>query len=25
MRRFETHHHLGLKRDLPSGSAYVPD
>ena len=25
MRRFETHHDIGLKRDLPSGAAYVPD
>ncbi len=25
MRRFETHHHIGLKRNLPTGSAYVPD
>jgi fructose-1,6-bisphosphatase II len=25
MRRLETHHHIGLKRNLPSGAAYVPD
>jgi fructose-1,6-bisphosphatase II len=25
MRRFETHHHIGLKRNLPAGAAYVPD
>jgi fructose-1,6-bisphosphatase II len=25
MRRISTHHHIGLKRDLPSGAAYVPD
>ncbi|HZU13562.1 MAG TPA: class II fructose-bisphosphatase [Chloroflexota bacterium] len=25
MRRFETNHHIGLKRNLPSGAAYVPD
>jgi fructose-1,6-bisphosphatase II len=25
MRRFETHHHLGLKRDLAMGASYVPD
>jgi fructose-1,6-bisphosphatase II len=25
MRRFETHHHMGLKRNLPAGAAYVPD
>ena len=25
MRRFDTHHHLGLKRDLPTGAAFVPD
>jgi fructose-1,6-bisphosphatase II len=25
MRRFETHHHIGLKRSLPAGAAYVPD
>lgn len=25
MRRFETHHHIGMKRSLPMGSAYVPD
>lgn len=25
MRRFETQHHIGLKRNLPSGAAYVPD
>ncbi|HEX6506727.1 MAG TPA: class II fructose-bisphosphatase [Chloroflexota bacterium] len=25
MRRFETHHHIGLKRELASGMAYVPD
>jgi fructose-1,6-bisphosphatase II len=25
MRRLETHHHIGLKRNLPMGSAYVPD
>jgi fructose-1,6-bisphosphatase II len=25
MRRFETHHHIGLKRNLPMGAAYVPD
>jgi fructose-1,6-bisphosphatase II len=25
MRRFETHHQIGLKRNLPAGAAYVPD
>jgi fructose-1,6-bisphosphatase II len=25
LRRIETSHHIGLKRDLPSGAAYVPD
>ncbi|HEX8918673.1 MAG TPA: class II fructose-bisphosphatase [Chloroflexota bacterium] len=25
LRRFDTHHHIGLKRSLPMGSAYVPD
>src|SRR5947209_16576697 len=25
MRRFETHHHIGMKRGLPVGAAYVPD
>ena len=25
MRRFETHHHIGLKRNLPAGAAFVPD
>jgi fructose-1,6-bisphosphatase II len=25
MRRLETHHSIGMKRDLPMGSAYVPD
>jgi fructose-1,6-bisphosphatase II len=25
MRRFETHHHIGLKRKLPMGAAFVPD
>jgi fructose-1,6-bisphosphatase/sedoheptulose 1,7-bisphosphatase-like protein len=25
MRRFETHHNIGMKRDLPAGAAYVPD
>jgi fructose-1,6-bisphosphatase II len=25
MRRFETHHHMGMKRSLPAGAAYVPD
>jgi fructose-1,6-bisphosphatase/sedoheptulose 1,7-bisphosphatase-like protein len=25
MRRFETHHHIGLKRNLPADAAYVPD
>jgi fructose-1,6-bisphosphatase II len=25
MRRLETHHHIGMKRNLPMGSAYVPD
>jgi fructose-1,6-bisphosphatase II len=25
MRRLETHHHIGMKRNLPTGSAYVPD
>jgi fructose-1,6-bisphosphatase/sedoheptulose 1,7-bisphosphatase-like protein len=25
MRRFETHHHIGMKRGLPAGAAYVPD
>jgi len=25
MRRFETHHHMGMKRNLPAGAAYVPD
>jgi fructose-1,6-bisphosphatase II len=25
MRRFETHHHMGMKRNLPAGAAFVPD
>lgn len=25
MRRFETHHNIGIKRDQPVGAAYVPD
>jgi fructose-1,6-bisphosphatase II len=25
MRRIETHHHIGMKRSLPTGAAYVPD
>jgi fructose-1,6-bisphosphatase II len=25
MRRFESHHHIGMKRNLPAGAAYVPD
>jgi fructose-1,6-bisphosphatase II len=25
VRRFDTHHHIGLKRTLPMGSAYLPD
>jgi len=25
MRRFETHHHIGMKRNLPMGAAFVPD
>jgi len=25
MRRFETRHHMGMKRNLPAGAAYVPD
>jgi fructose-1,6-bisphosphatase II len=25
MRRFETHHQIALKRNLPAGAAYVPD
>lgn len=25
MRRFETHHNIGMKRDLPADVAYVPD
>ena len=25
MRRFETHHNIGLKRHMPLDAAYVPD
>jgi len=25
VRRFDTHHHIGMKRNLPMGAAYVPD
>ncbi|GAC1327761.1 MAG: class II fructose-bisphosphatase [Chloroflexota bacterium] len=25
VRRFDTHHHIGMKRNLPTGAAYVPD
>lgn len=25
VRRFDTHHHIGMKRNLPAGAAYVPD